>query len=284
MSDLNDILFSAQDGQLVANLAQRFGLTEEQMDSAVKSLLPALAVGLRNAAQEPSSFAKLLGALSTPDYQAAYEQPRAAYSFESASLGRDILADLFGSPSAASQVAQVAARESGLRPDVLSQLLPVLASILLGGLFKSVNNQGLGGVLGQLANSGALGQILEQVLGGGRAPQQAPAPSPPPMPQQRGGGLGGLLGGILGSLLGGRRAPPGFDRGDGMGRGGPLDVDSGMGGNTGPTGLPPELDQAALQQAIEQIKKTLQPGSGANTGAGGGSELEDIVGQMFGKR
>ncbi|WP_457796046.1 DUF937 domain-containing protein [Methylocystis sp. S23] len=288
MSDLESILSSAQGGQLVANLAQRFGLSDEQIDAAIKALAPALAIGLNRAAEEPQVFEKTVGALATTTRYSFFEDPDAAQGADSVEFGRDLVSELFGSPTATGQVLQAAARESGVRADILSQLLPILASVLLSGLTKSINEKGLGGVLGQLANSGALGPILEQILGGG-----APAPQPGPTPAPRGGaggGLGGLLGGILGSLLGGRRAPPGggtAPRGPGGGfdRGGPLDVDAGPAGS-GPAGLPPGLDQASLQEAIEQIKKTLQVGQNAGGRPTGQapSDLEAILGQILGKR
>lgn len=317
MSDLDDILSAAQGGRLVANLSQRFGLSEEQIEGAIRALAPALAIGLNHAAEQPNAFGKMVGALALSDQSSAYDEPDAAYSDDSVARGRDALTDLFGSPAAAGQIVQAAARESGVRPDILSQLLPILASVLISGLTKSINSQGLGGILGQLANSGALGDILGQVLGGGRAPQQgstsrgggglgdvlgqvlgggqAPQPAPAPMPRG-GGGLGGLLGGLLGALLGGRRAPPGvdprgggFDRGGAGGsfdRGGPLDADVGPVG-TGPAGLPPGIDEASLQQAIEQIKKTLQvgqKGAAPPSASGGQSDLENLLGHLLGKR
>jgi hypothetical protein len=306
MSDLDSILGSAQGGQLVANLAQRFGLTEEQIESAIKALAPALAIGLNRAAEDPRIFEKTVGALADTGRYAFFDEPEAAHSHDSVELSRNLLSELFGSPAATGQVLQAAARESGIRPDILSQLLPVLASVLLSGLTKSINEKGLGGILGQLANSGDLGRILEQALGGGG--RQAPAPRGGPggfpggLPGGAaggglGGGLGGLLGGILGSLLGGRRAPsPGggpAPRGPGGGfdRGGPLDADA---SGPAPAGLPQGLDQASIQDAIEQIKKTLQVGqnaanrpAGQGTGQGAGqgqSDLESLLGQILGKR
>jgi hypothetical protein len=58
---------------------------------------------------------------------------------------------------------------------------------------------------------------------------------------------------------------------------------------SGPSGLPSGLDQASLQDAIEQIKKTLQVGQNANSSAPagrpqGGTDLEAILGQILGKR
>jgi hypothetical protein len=284
MSYLDEILQSAQGGQLVANLAQRFGLTDEQMDSAIKALTPALEVGLSNAAEEPALFERLLGDIASPGRAAAFYEPSAAHDAESVAQSRQLLDDLFGSPAAAGRVVQVAARESGLRSDILSQLLPVLASVLIGGLFKNVSNQGLGGILGQLVNSGALGSILEQMLGGGRAPQREPEPAPAP----RGGGmgpLGGILGSILGSLLGGgrRRQPDPY----GGPMGGPREGSLGGGyqSDRSSSGLPEGMDEASIQQAIEEIKKTLQVGrGGAGGSAGPRSDFESIIGQMFGKR
>ncbi|MFO1123927.1 MAG: DUF937 domain-containing protein [Methylocystis sp.] len=291
MSYLDEILQSAQGGQLVANLAQRFGLTTEQMDDAIRALAPALEVGLSNAAEEPELFQRLLSDIASPARAAAFDDPGAAHDIDAVAQSRQLLDDLFGSPAAAGQVVQVAARESGLRPDILSQLLPVLASVLIGGLFKNMSNSGLGGVLGQLVNSGALGSILEQMLGGTRAPQPEPAPTPMPRGGGMGGGpLGGILGSILGSLLGGGRRPaPGpyggpvdNPAGGGFGRRGPLDLDP-SGGRS--QGLPDDMDQASIQQAIEDIKKTLQIGrSSQNESAGPRSDFESIIGQMLGKR
>ncbi len=278
MSNITDILFSAQDGKLVENLAERFGLSGEQIKSVVEALIPALSMGLTNAAGEAESLEKIIGAVTTPQHHGAFDNPDLAHSQESVDKGQELVAHLFGSSAAAGQIAQVAARASGVRPDIISQLLPILASVVLGGLFKSFNSQGLGGILGQLTSSGALGQILGQVLGGGSPAGggQQPSPMPTPMPQggaAAGGGLGGLLGGLLGALFGGggRRAPGGM----------PGNVDAGP--SSGPAGLPPGLDAQSLQAALEQIKKTLQPGA-AGANAGHQAELQDILGQVFGQR
>lgn len=284
MSYLDEILQSAQGGQLVANLAQRFGLTAEQMEGAIKALAPALEIGLSNAAKEPAMFQRLLSDIASPGRAAAFYESGAAHDIDSVAQSRQLLDDLFGSPAAVGQVVQVAARESGLRPDILSQLLPVLASVLIGGLVKNMSKSGLGGVLGQLVNSGALGSILEQMLGGARAPQPEPAPTPRPRGGGMGGPLGGILGSILGSLLGGGRRPAPGPYGGPMGDpgGGPLDLDPGRGR---PQGMPDDMDQASIEQAIEDIKKTLQIGSASrDESAGSRSDLENIIGQILGKR
>ena len=68
--------------------------------------------------------------------------------------------------------------------------------------------------------------------------------------------------------------------------GGPLDLDPGAGRSQGlPDDMDHDMDQASIQQAIEEIKKTLQIGrSSGGENAGARSDFESILGQMFGKR
>ncbi|ARN82628.1 DUF937 domain-containing protein [Methylocystis bryophila] len=267
MSMIEDILVSAQGGKLVDNLAQSFGLTSEQIRSAITELSPALALGLRNAASNPEALNKIVDGLSHPTHAAAFMDHSVACCEETATLGQGAINQLFGSNSAAGQVAQIAARDSGLRPDILTQLLPVLASVVLGGLSKSLGDKGLGPVLGQIAGSGGLEAILGQLAGGG-----APTPRPQAPQAQPGGGFGGLLGALLGALLGGgAKGPAGAPPSPGA-----------------PSGLPGGLDPAAIQSAIEMIKKTLAQGAPAPDAARGGSpagpqhaELQDVLNRVF---
>ena len=165
MSDVTEILSSAQGGQLIENLARSLGLSTEQTRTAVEALTPALALGLRNAATNPAVLEHVVAGAVHPTHLAAYDDPAVAHGEESRELGQAAIAQLFGSGSAAGQVAQIAARDVGLRPDILARMLPILASVVLGGLAKSFNNQGLGSILEQIASGGGLGSILGQ-LGG----------------------------------------------------------------------------------------------------------------------
>ena len=259
MSNITDIVSSAQGGQLVDNLAQRFGLSHEQMDAAVKALVPALAIGLQNAAGNPDSLQHVIAAVAQPAHYSAFENPDAAYAEDNVANGRDLVENLFGSSAAAGQVAQLASRESGVRPDILQQLLPILAPIILGGLFKSLKNKGLDGILGSLASSGGLGSVLGNLTSAGAPSGGASAPAPAP---GGGGLLGGLLSLLLGAFLGGRRPAP------------------------APTAPPPAsplpggFDRATLEAALEQIKNTFQPGAAAN--ANHNAELEDVLSKVFG--
>ena len=138
---------------------------------------------------------------------AAFTDPAAAQDLATAQKGGDILSQVLGSDSAREEIALRASSATGISPDILTQMLPVIASMIFGGITKSMQNQGFGGILGQLANAagqGGLGPILGQIFGGGSAPAHS-QPQPSPAPGQA--AWPGSLGSILGQILGGGRSP-----------------------------------------------------------------------------
>lgn len=184
MFNLNDILQSAQGGQAINNLAQRFGISPEQAQAAAQALIPALSAGLAKCATQPGALGSIISAIADSDHQASFSNPAAAQSPTAVQKGSDALSQILGSSHIVQQIAQQASGVTGLRPDVLVQMLPVLASIVLGGLATSLHNQGLGGVLGQLASAAEQGNLGTSMGGGG---------------------LMGTLTNLLGSLFGGAK-------------------------------------------------------------------------------
>jgi hypothetical protein len=155
MSNINDIVKSAQGGQLIDNLSDRLGLASWQMEDAVLALAPALSAALARAAESPDQLRPVIAAMSQPRHKAAYESPESAHSPESVEAGDAIVVHLFGSAAGAGEASQLAARESGLRPDVLRGLLPVLASILAGGLSSTLAERGLHDALSESVSAEA---------------------------------------------------------------------------------------------------------------------------------
>jgi hypothetical protein len=174
MSNIVDIIQSAQGGQIIENLSDRFGLASWQTQSAVEALLPALVAALCKAAEDPGSLRPVIDAANDSTHRAAFESAEEAHSQASVEGGDAIVAHLFGSASAAGEVSQLAARESGLRADVLQRLLPVLVSVAAGGLGSTLERQSA-------------------------AVEDSPAEPPAPAPAPSGGWLSALLGGLFGS-------------------------------------------------------------------------------------
>lgn len=166
-------------GMDVGALARQFGLNPEQANSALGSLVPAIAGGFQKRAEQ-GSLAPVTDAASgmgAPD----------------AATGNDILGHIFGSKDVSRQVADHAADQSGVSSTVLKAMLPVVAAMVA----KHVAGSAAAGQAGGGLSGGGLGGILGSVLGGGNAGAGGAGL----------GGLGAMLGGgnPLDAILGGRR-------------------------------------------------------------------------------
>ena len=118
--------------------------------------------------------------------------------------GNGILGHLFGSKDLSRAVASQAAQATGIGQNVLQQMLPAIAAMLMGGMFKQSTNQIQAGGFGA---SNPLGEIIEQMMrqaGGGaatpqpRQPQTQSAPDPFDNP----------FGKVLKDMFGGGAAAP----------------------------------------------------------------------------
>jgi hypothetical protein len=191
---LNDIIQAAQGGQGVNNLASQFGLTPEQTQAAIQAMMPAFSMGLQRTAQDPGGLGGILSQLTNAAHQGSWGDPNQASA--AAGAGGGVLGQIFGSPQVAAQLGQQASQMSGVNPQIIQQMMPVVASMLMGGLYHAMNRQGFGGVLGQL--SGAANGP------GGLGAQVNPPGGAPPAS----GGLAGMLSGLFGGLPGGGGATP----------------------------------------------------------------------------
>jgi hypothetical protein len=188
--NLNEIIQGAQGGQAIDNLAGQFGLSPEQTQAAIQAVLPAFSKGLQGAAQDPTSLGGILSHLTSGAHDASYSDPNPTAA--ASSLGGGVLGQIFGSTGITTEISQQASKMSGVDPAIIQQMMPIVASMLMGGLTHMMNGQGLGGILGQLANAatspGGVGSVTNPA-------GAEPAPS--------GGLLGGLFSTVIGALTGG---------------------------------------------------------------------------------
>ena len=190
--ELLDILAQAQGGQAVQQVAKQFGLSEEQSALAFEMLAPVIASGVRRNVRQEGGYDALINAVSGGRHERYFDDPEAIQFGNVAADGNNILGHIFGSKDVSRGVAQQLSGSSGIGSAILKQLLPVIASMVLGSLTKRMGTGSGGGLPFPLPEQ--------------RAPQRQPRQAP------RGGGAGGGLGDILkdilgGSLGGGARAP-----------------------------------------------------------------------------
>lgn len=205
MLPLFDMLANAQNGNAVAQMARQFGLSQQQAQEALAALMPAFSQGLKRNTANPYDLGNFLNALASGQHARYFEDASAAFSPQGVQEGNGILGHLFGSKELSRAVAAQAAQATGIAQQTLQQMLPALAAMIMGGLFKQSTGQlGAAGFGGQ---GNPLQEIIEQMMkqGGGFGQPQAPQPrqeAPQPNP------FDNPFGKILEGMFGGGRAEP----------------------------------------------------------------------------
>jgi hypothetical protein len=171
----------AQTGGIDA-MSRELGIDQATAQSGLNALLPAVADGMRGqAAASPQGFGGLgaiLGQLGGGGLLSNVTGPEPT----NIDQGNQVLGQIFGNKDTSRAVAADAAQKSGVSPDLLKKMLPIVAMLVAGYLAKQHGEATAGNEPSAAPQQD--GGILGQILGGA-------------------GGAGGLGGGILGSILGG---------------------------------------------------------------------------------
>jgi hypothetical protein len=152
MFNLFDLMRAAQGGAAMENMARQFGLSVDQTRRATEALMPAFALGFRRNAADPMGFANLLGMMGSGQYASFFDQPGLAFTPRAWSEGNQVLGQLFG-PEVSRQVAEQTAAWAGVGPEIMKQMMPTVATMLMGGLFRSAANEGLADMFEQFAKA-----------------------------------------------------------------------------------------------------------------------------------
>lgn len=180
---IEDLLAQAQGGDALGNLARSFGIAPDQAEAVVNSVLPQLERRMERNTLSRGGVADLVEILGRAGGGGFIDRTEAIGDPNVARFGIDALENILGNKDQSRAVAARAARASGISEELIKQMLPVIAAMVMGALAK-----GAGGTLGEI-----LGKITG--AGGRPAPSQvprAPAPSPlPKLPETGAGWTGG---------------------------------------------------------------------------------------------
>src|SRR5262245_23746430 len=188
-------------------IASKLGVDEGEVNSAIKTLVPALVGGIQQNVQADDIDSSKLesdvhqqGASGLLDGGVSVDQV-------DAQQGDQYVARIFGGNDSNAVAAALAGGGAG-SGDLLKRLLPILAPIVLayiGKQFAQRSAAPAGGTQAQAAPSGGgLGDVLGSILGGaGGGGGNNPLGSI--LGSVLGGQQGGALGDILGGLLGGKK-------------------------------------------------------------------------------
>ncbi|MEM6665954.1 MAG: DUF937 domain-containing protein, partial [Pseudomonadota bacterium] len=163
MKTLFDIMLEAQNGTAMTNMAQQFGLSQQQAEDAMAALLPAFSTGLKRSTDNPGSLAGFLGAMAQSPHVAAYDDAVTAFQPQMMEQGNNVLGQIFGGKETSRAVTAQAAQVTGIGQEILKQMLPVVASMIMGGLTRQWSQPS---ALPGGAGSNPFGQMMEQMMGG----------------------------------------------------------------------------------------------------------------------
>ena len=193
MMPLYDMMKSAQNGEAMRAMAQQFGLNESQMDQAMAALMPAFSTGLKRNAANPMDMSNFLSALAGGNHAQYFENMQTAFSPQAKQEGNGILGHLFGSKEVSRAVAAQAEAATGIGQEIFKQMLPVLATSIMGGLFKQSTGQSQANAMD---GSNPIGDLISEMMRQGMGGAQAkPTPKASPMDNPLGQILEGMFGG-----------------------------------------------------------------------------------------
>ena len=267
--DITDLIGNDGGSKALEALSRKFNLTPEQTRAAVDELAPAVMSGIRGETASPEGLQGLIAALVNGDHGRYLDGDESGMTTD----GNGILGHIFGSKDVSRGVAAHAARETGLGDDTMKQMLPMVASLVMGALGKNMMGDqaatkggGLADILGQVlggsggagssGSSGGFGDILGQMLGGAGAPAAA------------GSGSGGI--GNIGDLLGGMGGGSSKAAAAPAGGGGLEDILGAVFGNA----APPEVRSGATERARNSLGTAL--GASTPKGAKGDKMLDKV--------
>ena len=165
-----DMLKELTEARSADAVSRELGVDQETAQTGLAALLPAVLGGMQNRAQaNPQGFGDILGGLGGGGLfsNVLGTEPT------DVAKGNNVLGEIFGSKDTSRAVAADAAQSSGLSPDLLKKMLPMVAMLAAGYLAKrgGKSEGGLGGLLG----AGGAGGLLGSLLGGGGSASAATA-------------------------------------------------------------------------------------------------------------
>jgi hypothetical protein len=202
MLPLIELLMNANGGNAMNQMAAQFGLSPEQVQAATEALLPAFSMGLQRNTADPMGMGSFLSALASGGHAKYFDNVANAFNPAGQQDGNAILGHLFGSKDVSRAVAAQAAQATGIGQDILKQMLPVLATTLMGGMFKQ--SSGAMPAAGMGAGDNIFGKVIEEMMRQSGGQRQAPQEQATPVDPMADNPLGKILEGMFG---GGQAAP-----------------------------------------------------------------------------
>ena len=114
MLPLIEMMMKAGGGEAMGNMAKQFGISQDQVQSAIEALMPAFSAGLKRNAADPMGMGAFLQALGTGNHANYFDNVQKAFNPAGVADGNNILGHLFGSKEVSRAVAAQASAATGI--------------------------------------------------------------------------------------------------------------------------------------------------------------------------
>jgi hypothetical protein len=161
----------------IQSIAQELGISQSEAKRGADALAPAVLGGFKKQAQvQPKGLeglGNLLGQLGGGTLLDDVLAPQPTH----VDRGDEVLGRIFGSKEVSRTVAQNAASQTGINPELLKKMLPMVAMLVAGYMAKQ---RGAGGTAQAAPGRGGLGGLLGGLLGrkSNRGAARAPGTRP----------------------------------------------------------------------------------------------------------
>jgi len=199
MADLDELFNQIPTQEIAAKL----GVDEGEVNSAVKTLVPALVGGIQhNVAADDIDSTKLESDVAQQGQSGLLDGGVNVDQVDS-NQGETYISRIFGGNDSNAVASALAGGGAG-NSDLIKKLLPILAPIVLAYIGKQLTKNSTPAEPQAQSSGGGLGDVLGGILGGaGGGGGDNPLGSI--LGSVLGGKQGGALGDILGGLLGGKK-------------------------------------------------------------------------------
>jgi hypothetical protein len=158
-----EMMLDSQNSGQIQQLANNFGISEDQIQAAMAQIVPALSQGVKKNISNESGLDSLLQALAKGNHQQYVDNPTSLTDNAAVSDGNNILGHILGSKDVSRAVADRASTNTGIDSGLLKQLLPMIASMMMGSLSKQTSGNA---ALSGLSSAGGSSNDALDMLGG----------------------------------------------------------------------------------------------------------------------
>lgn len=153
-------------------ISRELGVDPATAEAGIGALLPAVLGGVQQQAAASTGSAGSLSSILAGLGGGGLLGNVLGQEPTNVSQGNEILGQIFGSKEVSRNVAAEASQQSGISPDLLKKMLPIVAMMVAGYLMNkrsggASQGGGLGGSMGGSILGGLAGTVLSSMLGGG---------------------------------------------------------------------------------------------------------------------